>query len=667
LVAVIACAQVPAAQHVVLVIDENSTIGQVMANMPWLVAQGHANGYAANYASDNGGSLLDYLWLASGSCHSAANCTLPTGTHDFNCNGNNCYYPGTNTSDEITDNNIFRELNNAGISWKVYAQSYAQAGGTVTTPDNNNWTSYYRRHNGATWYSDILDNVDGSASKIVDLWQLTVDVANGTLPRFMIIVPDGNHDAHDCPVGMLICTEPQKLDAADRFLRGTLDPILSTPDFQPGGTGLLVITFDECAPGTNWGCAGSVYTALIGPQVAPHTVSMLPYKHENTLRTVLHSLGIRTYPGAAATAAAMSDFFVTSGNRPEVIVNSPASGASLRSPVSVKASAFPTAGHFISGWHVYVDSVLKYSAGAVDSIQPSLPISNGTHTILVQTWDNSGAYNYQFVSLTVTSLKPVVTVSTPFSTANVGLLANIKATAAPTAGHSIGKWHIYVDGNAVYNAGPVNAIDTTIAMGVGTHKVVVLASDTSGAYADRTLYLTASNKPTVALSAPVTGSNVISAIGIHASGTPSPGHSISGWSVYLDGAMAYHAGAADSIDAGIPAVSGSHTLTVRVWDSSGAYGDQTVSARVRPVAVNITTPVNYSAVTSPVNIVARASSAHHLSGWQIYVDSIASYTQDSGPAIDANLPMSPGTHTVVVRAWDSTGAFGDETIKVTVP
>lgn len=76
LAAAAALAQVPSSQHVVLVIDENSSYSNVMANMPWLVAQGNANGYASNYQSDNGGSLLNYLWLASGSCESSANCTL---------------------------------------------------------------------------------------------------------------------------------------------------------------------------------------------------------------------------------------------------------------------------------------------------------------------------------------------------------------------------------------------------------------------------------------------------------------------------------------------------------------------------------------------------------------------------------------------------------------
>jgi phospholipase C len=207
LIAAAAFAQVPSSQRVVLVIDENSSYSNVLANMPWLVGEGYANAYASSYQSDNGGSLLDYLWLASGSCESSANCMLPPGTNNFYCTGNDCYYPGTSNSDPITDNNIFRDLNNAGISWKVYAQSYAAAGGTPTTPDNNNGTSYYRRHNGATWYSDILSDVDKSANNIVDFSQFATDLASGHLPRFIIIVPDGNHDAHDCPVGMSSCTE----------------------------------------------------------------------------------------------------------------------------------------------------------------------------------------------------------------------------------------------------------------------------------------------------------------------------------------------------------------------------------------------------------------------------------------------------------------------------
>ncbi len=207
-------AQVPRSSHVVLVIEENTSFNTTVANMPWLVSQGNANGHATNFISDTSGSLMDYLWLMSGSCHSSANCTLPAGTHDFGCSGDSCAAP-------ITDDNLFREMNRSGITWKLYAQSYATAGGTVTTPDLANGTFYYRRHNPATWYDEVLSNANGSQARVVDFSQFAVDLANGTLPEFSIIVPDGMHDAHDG-------TPAQ----ADAFLSANLAPLLKQPFFQ---------------------------------------------------------------------------------------------------------------------------------------------------------------------------------------------------------------------------------------------------------------------------------------------------------------------------------------------------------------------------------------------------------------------------------------------------
>lgn len=486
-----ALAQVPTSKHVVLVIDENTSYADVLANMPWLTAQGNTHGYATNYQSDNGGSLLDYLWLASGSCQSRANCALPAGTHDFNCNGNDCYYPGTATTDPITDNNIFRELNNHGISWKVYAQSYAAAGGTPTTPDNHNGTAYYRRHNGATWYSDILNNTNGSAGKIVDLSQLTTDLNKGTLPRFLIIVPDGNHDAHDCPVGMSSCTTAQKLAAADGFLSNTLGPILATADFQSGGDGLAIVTFDECGGGTNAGCGASVYTALIGPKVLPHTISKTVYKHENALRTMLDALGIRSYPGAAATAPDMSDFFNTGGIKPEVIVSAPANNSTMASPVPIQATVSPSPGHSVSGWWIYVDSVGVYHAGAASSIRPDISMGAGKHTVVVRAWDSSGNYGDQTLALSVDAVKPALKISTPTNNSTVGSPTNVQASATPSSGQQVTGWRVYIDSKAAYSGGATDSINTKLNMSAGKHTVVVRVWDSSGNYGDKTISVTA--------------------------------------------------------------------------------------------------------------------------------------------------------------------------------
>jgi hypothetical protein len=262
----------------------------------------------------------------------------------------------------------------------------------------------------------------------------------------MIIVPDGKHDAHDCPVGMSSCAVAPKLSAADSFLSGTLDPILSTPDFQPGGDGLLIVTFDECGGGTNKGCGAAVYTALIGPRVTPNTLSSTRYKHENMLRTMLDSLGIKKYPGDAATASDMEDFFITKGSEPEVIICSPAGDATLSSPMTIQASAFPTSGNTISGWTVYVDGVGSYNAGKENAIDAQVDMSAGKHTVLVRGWDDSGAFGDHTIHVTGERPEATVAISTPLNNANVGTPVSIRARSSPTAGQQISGWKVYVDG-----------------------------------------------------------------------------------------------------------------------------------------------------------------------------------------------------------------------------
>lgn len=204
-------------------------------------------------------------------------------------------------------------------------------------------------------------------------------------------------------------------------------------------------------------------------------------------------------------------------------------------------------------------------------------------------------------------------------------------------------------------------------MSQGKHTVLVRAWDSSGAYGSESLNVTVGSEPAVAVSTPWPGSNVISPITIKASATPTSKNSITGWWVYLDGVGKYQGGAVGSITANVSASTGTHTLLVRAWDSSGAYGDQTFTVDVKSVAVNISSPLSGAAVTSPANIVASASSSHTITTWNVYVDSVSSYVQDYGSSINANLALSPGTHSVLVRAWDSTGAYGDETITLTVP
>jgi acid phosphatase len=446
-------AQVPHSSHIVLVIEENTSFNTTVANMPWLVAQGNANGVAGNYISDNSGSLMDYLWLMSGSCHSSVNCTLPAGTHDFGCSGDSCASP-------ITDDSLFREMDRSGISWKVYAQSYAAAGGTVTTPDLANGTAYYRRHNPATWYSEILSNVNGSQARVVDFSQFAVDLANGTLPEFSLIVPDGLHDAHDG-------TPAQ----ADAFLSANLGPVLQKPFFQPGGDGLLIVTFDN----GDADVAGRIYTAVIGPQVTPRTVSTAPYKHENTLRTLLDALGIVAAPGQSANVSAMNDFFSSSAGG--VNISSPAQNAATGTQVLVTATASEPAAQ-ISQLQVWDDTTgqrLAVVNGA--SVSQTFTLAAGTHRLIVEDL-STGTFQVlhkSSVDITVgaTAVADGVTITSPIQNAATGQQVLVTATAHESAAQ-ISQLQVWDDTTgqrlAVVNGASVSQ---TFTLAAGVHRLIV--------------------------------------------------------------------------------------------------------------------------------------------------------------------------------------------------
>jgi hypothetical protein len=98
------------------------------------------------------------------------------------------------------------------------------------------------------------------------------------------------------------------------------------------------------------------------------------------------------------------------------------------SPVNIRASSSPTAGHTISGWWIYADGVGAYNSGAVSAINANLGLKVGTHTLMVRAWDTSGAYGDQTLLLTVSS-KPAVAVSTPEPGSSVNSPIHIQASA----------------------------------------------------------------------------------------------------------------------------------------------------------------------------------------------------------------------------------------------
>ena len=131
---------------------------------------------------------------------------------------------------------------------------------------------------------------------LVAISQFNADVAAGRLPTFSFVVPNELHNAHD-----------GSLSDADQWLQQNIAPLIASPSFQSNG--LLIITFDESNFG-DWNHGGGhIATVIISPKAKAGFKSTTFYQHQSTLRLILQGLGITKFPGTAATAPEMGEFF----------------------------------------------------------------------------------------------------------------------------------------------------------------------------------------------------------------------------------------------------------------------------------------------------------------------------------------------------------------------
>ena len=236
--------------------------------MPYLNSLASQYGLATQYYANGHPSMPNYLMLTTGLMES------------FDDN-----FSGT-----ISDDNIIRKLVKAGKSWKAYEESIPSAAylGGDAAP-------YVRRHNPFSYLSDTQQD-SSQAANIVPFSEFSSDLANNTLPQFAFIAPDVNHDAHN-----------GTLAAADAWLQSNIAPLLANPSFQ--SSGLLIITFDESEDADLDHGGGHVATIIISSKSKAKYQSQTVYQHQSTLRLVLAASGVDSFPGNAADATDMTEFF----------------------------------------------------------------------------------------------------------------------------------------------------------------------------------------------------------------------------------------------------------------------------------------------------------------------------------------------------------------------
>jgi acid phosphatase len=262
---------VPRFSNEVLVVLENHSYEDVIGNaaMPYVNTLARQYGLAQNYYANTHPSIGDYFMLATGQ--------IITNNDNFNS--------------LISQDNIVSVISDTGKTWKVYAEDIPRTGYI-----GGNVRNYLKRHVPIV-YLDTVANDPALRSNIVPFTQFGQDLASGSLPDFAWIVPNACNDAHDCP-----------LSTADTWLKNNIDPLLNNEEFR--NNGLLAVVFDEGNAKDNAHGGGHVPAILTGAHVRPGYVSTVFYQHQNLLRTLLEGLGATRFPGSAASASAMVDFFM---------------------------------------------------------------------------------------------------------------------------------------------------------------------------------------------------------------------------------------------------------------------------------------------------------------------------------------------------------------------
>jgi len=271
---------VPLVAHVFIVVEENHAYSSVIGNpaMPYTNSLAQQYALATQYYANRHNSLPNYFMLTTGN--------LVT-TDDL--------YTGTVTSD-----NVVRAIAAAGKTWKVYAESLPGIGylGPTTIP-------YGKDHNPFTYLSDVL-NSPTQAANVVPFRQLATDMQNGTLPNYAMIVPNFANDGHDCPNEASYCTDTDKLSNIDSWLQTNVGPLINSAEFN---NSVLIYTWDESVITDLTNTGGHVATILIGSPVRRGYQSTTMYQHQSTLRLTMELMGITDFPGAAAAAPDMAEFF----------------------------------------------------------------------------------------------------------------------------------------------------------------------------------------------------------------------------------------------------------------------------------------------------------------------------------------------------------------------
>jgi PKD repeat protein len=334
---------------------------------------------------------------------------------------------------------------------------------------------------------------------------------------------------------------------------------------------------------------------------------------------------------------------VTVPNLPPVASLSvtPASGTA---PVTVTAST--AASSDVDG--TIASSSINFGDGSAPVAGPSashIYSAAGTYAVTATVTDNLGASSSTSATVLVVAVnKPPVAQLALSATSGYGPMTVSASTSGSTDPDGTVVSSTIDFGDSTSAAGP-NATHTYSA--AGSYTVLASVTDNSGATSSTSATVTI-KAPEVIVSSPTTSSV---ASPIHVVATGYSGLTVTAMQIYLAGTLVYQVNAA-SLDTTIAASSGTQSLTIKGWDSSGRNFSKSILVSV----TNSNQPPLASLSLSATSLLAGAS----------ITASTAASSDPDGTIASSQINFGDGT---VVTATSATHQFriaGTFTVKATV-
>ncbi len=309
-------------------------------------------------------------------------------------------------------------------------------------------------------------------------------------------------------------------------------------------------TVNVSAAGSTGAIASSVLSFGDGT-----TASGLTASHKYSTAGV-YTLTARIANSSGASSSATTTVTLKA---PEVIVSSPASGASVSSQVHVVASGF--SGNPVTAMQIYVDSALAYTVNA-STLDTVLALSSGAHTLIVKEWDSAGQNSLKTLNVTSANQLPVANLSLTSGSILVGGSIVASAAGSNDPDGTISSTVItFGDGTSAAAISASHQYTTA-----GTYTVKATVTDNQGASSTTTASVVV--KPQfVTITSPTVASTTSASVVV--TGTASSGYGVTTTQVYLDGVLKYQTTGA-TVNTTLPISVGTHQITIQGWDTSRA-------------------------------------------------------------------------------------------------